>query len=276
MPAKNQSAEFSFISLNTMGAPLKPKRKERYEKMFELLSTCPANVYALQETFHPKHSRTLLDPFENMGVEIVEGGHRDFWKLKTTGSGLTTISYNPVIKQEFYPFAMGRSIDRYANKGVLLTRVVTEAGKEIDLYNTHMQSSYFYRDQNAHVRLRQLEEMADFVRSHSSQNSTIILTGDFNFKETTKEYDFFTNKLWGGSGYDFSEIMRSLKPDLDDPLHTYQKRSNKNLLEKIDHKFMHVGQGWTWNQSQSHSEILNEWDVSDHRPILTKLVFEAY
>jgi exonuclease III len=79
--------------------------------------------------------------------------------------------------------------------------------------------------------------------------------------------------LWHAKGFAFLEIMRSLHPNAAaKPLFTYQHLTRKNLKEKIDHKFMHVPTDWCWDLEKSSTEIL-DWNVSDHAPVLTKLVF---
>lgn len=269
------SFELSFISLNTMGALFKPQRPQRFRRIVDLMSESPAQFFALQETFSSKVTQShLIDRLHHKKFELTRGDHRNLWKLKVTCSGLSSVSMHPVVKTEFKAFSKAKSMDRLANKGVLLTRIEIEPGLEVDVYNTHLQASYLHRNENAKTRMRQLKEVADFIRTHSSPDDTILVLGDFNFKENTKEYTLFTQSLWTDCDYGFVEVMRSLHPDVEShPLHTYQHLKRTSLREKIDHKFLHVGKGWEWETELSSTEIL-DWDVSDHKPILTRLVFQ--
>lgn len=271
----NITLEFSFLTLNTMGAPLKPKLRERYEKISSSIQTSHAEFFALQETFQKQKTHDwIFAPLQKTELFIAHAHNHNLWQLKTTGSGLASLSRHPIVKEEFHKFKASRSVDRLSNKGVLLTRILCNKTFEIDFYNTHLQASYLYRHQNAKTRMRQLRELSEFVQTHSTPKSLIVIVGDFNFKEHTKEYKYFMHELWHAKDFQFLEIMRSLHPDATiKPLFTYQHLTRKNLKEKLDHKFIHVPAEWRWDMSKSATEIL-DWNVSDHAPVLTKLVFD--
>lgn len=265
--------QFSFLTLNTMGALFKPQVSERYQKITASLIKTNAEFFALQEVFHVKKSRDwILGPLQNRNFKIAHAHQFSYRKFKSVGSGLASISKHPITKEEFYSFKFSKSVDRFSNKGVLLTRLMLQDNIEIDFYNTHLQASYLYRHQNAKTRLRQLHELSEFVFQHSSPKNTVIIVGDFNFKENTKEYTYFLDELWHNKHFHFLEIMRSLYPQHKDTLYTYQHLRRKNLQEKLDHKFMHIPDHWKWVKEKSSSEILN-WNVSDHSAILTQLTF---
>ena len=274
MNAKSNTFEFSFLTLNTMGAPLKPRIKERYQKIATEIQNANAEFFALQEVFHVQKTRDwIFTPLAQNSLSMTHAHKYNLWKLKSTGSGLASLSRHPVVKEEFYSYKSSSSVDRLSNKGVLLTRILCNSNFEIDFYNTHLQASYLYRHQNAKTRIRQLHELSEFVHTHSTPKNLVIILGDFNFKENTPEYRCFMNDLWSVKGFSFLEIMRNLHPNpADKPLFTYQHLVRKSLKEKIDHKFMHVPKEWQWDLQNSSTQIL-DWDVSDHAPVLTRLCF---
>lgn len=269
-----QKIELSLLSLNTMGAPFKPKIKKRYQEISKLLNENKSHFFALQETFPQKDTNLhILKPFQEKNFFTATAHEKTFWRLKTVNSGLTSLSYYPIIEQKFQSFRYSQSVDRFSDKGILLTRIQLPCQTEIDIYNTHLQASYLYRNQNAKTRIKQLEVVVDFIHKYSNPKNIVLVLGDFNFKEDTYEYDYFLKAPWFDAGFSFCEIMRNLHPcEKSMPLYTYEHLKKKNLKEKIDHKFLHVGSDWQWHKEESVTEIL-DWNVSDHHPIVTKLIF---
>ena len=151
-------------------------------------------------------------------------------------------------------------------KRQLLTRIQFPNGLEIDWYNTHTQASYRSQKQRSLVREKQIASLLDFMNEHSDGSRPIVLTGDLNINEDNNGYKAIMNA-------EFTDVMRTLKPNKElYPLTTLRK-SNPLRELKLDHVFLKPGQNHQWLPEHSQSEIF-DLALSDHRGVLSKIAFE--
>ncbi len=96
-------------------------------------------------------------------------------------SGLTTLSRWPIIKQASHIFS-GPSyhMEAYMAKAVQYSKIIVNNRMPVHVFNTHTQA--WTNVQAQKIRLLQLQQIADFIRSLDiPKDEPIILCGDFNF-----------------------------------------------------------------------------------------------
>lgn len=275
---ENESNQFSLnhLTLNTMGAPFKPKVKARYQQTAELIrelcTRVPLDVVTLQEAFWHDHTKGSLYHFCEEHFPYFS--FPDDLRGNFSGSGLVTFSKWPIQESRFLKFKKATGSDRFASKGVHLTRLRLAGQQHIDLYNTHLQASYISQKIRSGVRIHQVKEIIDFVKQHSRGQEPSIVTGDLNFDEHNDEYLCLVDVSSKSLPRDgrFLDVMRQLHPDRSRmPLVTLPAIKRRGS-RKLDHVLLQPGKNWKWVRSQSQSEVL-DWKVSDHFPVLSNLVF---
>lgn len=107
-------------------------------------------------------------------------------------SGLLTISKHKILKTDFHPFEHGSGADRLAYKGILYTRILVNNKYPMNLFNTHLQAHYDFKDhRNIRSRLNQIAQLRKLIdlmlETHTNMREEgpnfkepVFLVGDFN------------------------------------------------------------------------------------------------
>lgn len=272
LPEENEPTgdeyELSILTFNTWGLPhpVTSYLGKRVELITE--SIREYDIVNLQETFSRYTSAIATDSgFPN----YVRYDNRS---LLSFGSGLTSLSKHPIIEYDYKEFSSCLSFDCWANKGILFTRIQLPGVGPIDVYNTHYQASQ-YGSEFVDIRLSDNQDLYEFYQKHNEGYLTII-SGDFNFLETSEEYKNFVSK--------FSPVdtFRQINPDL--PGFTYDDKANDLIQDssvrgRIDYIFFlppTVDTNYTVELVDSNIVFTEKLDgvfPSDHFGVVTTLKF---
>lgn len=270
MTSINTMKEFSFkiLTYNIFGSLYLPSTRRRMAAIGQLLvpmaKEYSLDVICLQETFFSSwREKYLIQPWLKKFSSHASTSKQGFYLLD---SGLVTLSKSQIIKSEFFGFSRAKGVDRFANKGVLLTRLQMPDGTELDIYNTHTQASYVSQKTKSPVRIAQVKEILAFVQKHSDAKSHVVLLGDLNLTEDNEEYGVLRE---GG----FTDVMRTLYPNRDSHPMMTLKKSHPLKEKKIDHVFIKLGKNSDWKVQKSDVKIL-DLGLSDHRAVFAEIFFQ--
>jgi endonuclease/exonuclease/phosphatase family metal-dependent hydrolase len=151
----------------------------------------------------PDENHSLLGI--NLGKDLDEDG------------GVVIVSHFPIEPRQAHMLVFKDSTgeDSLANKGVLHVRL--RRGNEcIDVFATHLQAGKGDADA---VRLKQLAQIRDFVRTHSDPRIPVLLLGDMNIRSSAPDYRKMCDIL--NEARRFRDVWPMLRRDLgatNDPL----------------------------------------------------------
>lgn len=254
-----------FLSMNTMGAPLKPKVRDRYHALTERLKqwrgTKDCAVVFLQETFSKRHvdatfATRLAHEFPHQFFHFDAGRG-----LRFVASGLGILSTHPLDDFNFTAFTRATGPDLFSNKGVLSARLQFD-GTSLCLANCHTQASYINVHQPHPVRIHQLGELVACLKRLVRDDESFMLSGDLNFHEEQFEYQHLLQGLAAELNHQIEDVVRVLFPDKKNhPMHSFAWKDAKRA-RRIDHLISGTPQNTrlTWDHV-----TYDDWGLSDHK-----------
>jgi endonuclease/exonuclease/phosphatase family metal-dependent hydrolase len=168
-----------LATLNTWGKPgiLGKDQKNRFARI--AVAVKPFGIVTMQETF-TGYTDAMAKASGFPYVKRTDNG--SFLHLN---AGLLTLSRYRILETDFGKFQQATDFDRFANKGVLFTRLDVPGLGPVDLYNTHYQS--VQSDKAAKIRLHDNAVLEALVKKHSAGYPAFVM-GDFNMKPDSPEY----------------------------------------------------------------------------------------
>lgn len=183
----------------------------------------PFQVVALQEAF-TAHADLIA---KRSGFPF-QAWHRDKAWFDITASGLFTLSNFAQDETDFAPFAQEATWDRFANKGVLFTRLRVPGVGFVDVYNTHYQAEAPY----GKIREHDNAVLAALVKKHDAGWPTFLL-GDFNMTADAAEYRDLQARLAPRDGW--QEVHPDLPGFTSDPSNS--NKPDEKTAKRIDYVF---------------------------------------
>ncbi|MCB9886606.1 MAG: endonuclease/exonuclease/phosphatase family protein [Planctomycetes bacterium] len=182
--AMDAPAPLMLQSLNVFGLPwpLGDDVERRCDAIAERIARERPAVVALQEVW----TDAARTPF------ALDGYHRAFGDGPLgffTEHGLLTLSRFPIVRAAALRFSCAADADRCVHKGLLHTRLDLGEGRQLDVFNVHLQSGA----DNGAVRVAQVRELARFVAGNSS--GPFVLLGDFNCEAGDPEFELMRRLL---------------------------------------------------------------------------------
>lgn len=211
--------------------------KTKSKKIYEYLKNKDIDILGLQEVFYKCDSD--LKKFFNNDYRMI-GKYRFFLKflfIKSNEKTPIITNYKILEKRTYHlPHFPSRL------KRVMTHIVIDYFGKEISIYNTHLEARILK------VKKKQLQKVYDIIKN---DNRPIILMGDFNLTTNNKDFNIFIKKL---------ELigMNRIR------LHEKTLKPSKNNLE-IDHIFI------SKNFSLKSKEVIKDLEISDHYPVIAEI-----
>jgi hypothetical protein len=107
-------------------------------------------------------------------------GGKNILTSKIIDSGLVNISNYNLELVEFINFKNNKSVDKYANKGFLVSKLHISNFKPIIIINTHLQNFYSNFEYNCSIISEQLSILNQYILNLLNLNNDVIVLGDFN------------------------------------------------------------------------------------------------
>ena len=261
--------EFTVATYNVQGRPVLDGTGHKFPLISPLLNRF--DIVGVQECFQ---DHDLLWRQATHRTKLLHGRLKAPWKV--VGSGLSTLARFPMLesKTEFFRDA-SEAQNRLASKGMLMVRLDLR-GKILDLYNAHFDAGASAGAQRS--RKAQGAQLAEFVRSNSPAEHSVIVVGDFNMGPARpgKPWEAF-DPLWYHSEEDarartqtFDRMLRDL--DFQDAA----DRIHGPLLDDVDRVLYRPGTGQTleplsWSRAGDRFVDDHGRPLSDHVPIVVRM-----
>jgi len=261
----NGKKSIRILSFNIFLRPPGIKNHDSDHKAMRLAYFCEKVIHSydiicLQEFFAYGTSRQakFLSYAKNAGFEYSLTLSSKNLINTSIDSGLVIISRYPIIKSERLTFKRGIKTDRFYSKGALYARILCSPNKEINVFNTHLQSGISNSNNTEGVNLsdalvvtrcKQLMALKSFIDSCTEDSSApILLAGDMNvnsrrtFKNgnDSEEYVLMKKILAGEwvaviNHHDTTTVSTASKSQNGTGMNTVSKvvGGNKNFTESV-------------------------------------------
>jgi len=181
-------------------------KNERLEEFLKVMNKF--EIIALQEIFSlgnwRQQSLISMAKLPEFGGFLYHAVSRrsSLFSRKFIDGGLLILSKFPIVEVDYHIYSAGHQIDSWCEKQVLYAKIQVAPGRFIGLFTTHMQATY--NDSNAidqalsdHARMKQVEELAEFVVSKKMDSlSAVIIAGDLNINSKERlRYSCLMEKL---------------------------------------------------------------------------------
>lgn len=185
-----QVDSLSVISWNVFLRPgiLNDGQNERVDSIANWLTNSEADVLVLEEVFHRKSRKKLIDELNSIYPHYTRRGKTGFWGVS---SGLLIFSKDSIIEEKHRYFTKATGSDRMAKKGGIAV-VIQRDSIRIKIIGTHLQAGD--GDERLAIRSEQIEELSQLDKESDSVDLTLFC-GDFNIHQQDKNYLFLLEKL---------------------------------------------------------------------------------
>jgi endonuclease/exonuclease/phosphatase family metal-dependent hydrolase len=166
--------------------------EKRLDVMINNILSIDADIVCLQEVFQVNYKYRIIESLINEYPYYVCCNNKDKDWIDEN-SGLLTLSKYPITDSKFKKYNDRKWHDSYATKGVLATTI--DIGKELYVFNTHLQTMYNTKNSYIKILTKQLNEINSLITEYSKDNDRIILVGDLNINGYTKYYNMLEDSL---------------------------------------------------------------------------------
>lgn len=275
------------------------ERADRVKSIIESIqSDSKIDCIVFNELITPYAQKRVLQDMKDLGFIY------QTTKLSTlfavTG-GIFIVSKHPIIREELNIFKSSSGYDRLSAKGIVYAAIQTDS-MICHLLGTHLQS---WPDQTE-TRVKQVRQMSDFIRSlNINPAEPLLLAGDLNmdFYLNRDQYNYLSNTL----RFILPTISENSHPFTMDPEHNilvgsdlpgkygceedYYKTlkcsccpaefldyilfSEKHLKpSSSESRVILAKTPQPFRMKLTKTKMVDSYDVSDHFPVLAKLVFQ--
>ncbi len=155
-------------------------KRQRAEKIAELLKNSDYDVLVLQEAFHPAARRLIKTGLGDAFPYQIGPANRKF-SVKTN-SGIWILSRHPLTELGSVDYEECEGFDDcFARKGALMVELQFR-GRPVQILGTHLQAGGPH-----HIRHSQYQEMRQLLDKHSRQGVPQLVCGDMNTRRSDVE-----------------------------------------------------------------------------------------
>ncbi len=190
LASSQKKDSLKVISWNVFLRPaiLKDQQLKRVDSIAAKLLAIDADVLVLQEVFHKKSRRRLINALSKSYPYHSKMGRKTFWGVP---SGNCIFSKDSIRSQKFVYYKRAIKADKMAKKGVILVEIEHD-GSAFQIYGTHLQAGG--ASEGVKVRRSQINQIRDMVRLHN-KNKTALFAGDFNITYEDSLYHYAVETL---------------------------------------------------------------------------------
>jgi len=174
----------TVLTYNVWGLPswMNHQPKARYAMIAGTLERLHPDLVLLQEVW--TRSAAAVAPAHG-GWLVAQAPSANFFAR----NGLMVLSRLPISGGEFHPLRKAAFPDSMVRKGALKVTVQAPGGQCLDIWNVHLQSDA------PQVRLRQIEQLAGWVREAEDGQAADLVGGDFNSTPDSPEFKLLSREL---------------------------------------------------------------------------------
>lgn len=160
-------------------------KKDRAKQIGHLLKCADYDVLVLQETFHPKARRIIIDSLKSVFPYIIEPPTTDKITLKTS-SGITILSKHKMRLLGTTTYTDKEGFDnKMARKGATMVEI------EQDGFKYHVIGTHLNAGGPGYVRVAQVQQIKnDLLNKFSNPETLLFIAGDFNIDRYAEKEDY--------------------------------------------------------------------------------------
>lgn len=177
------------VSWNVFLRPaiLKDRQAERVDSIAESILKFDADVVVLQEVFHKKSRKRLIESLSAVYPFHTQMGKTTVWGIP---SGNCIFSKDSIHSERFVYYKRAMKADKMAKKGAIAIEI-THQGNPITILGTHLQAGG--GAEGAAIRKSQIDQIAELSREND--RSPVIFAGDFNIRYQDTLYTYLNRTL---------------------------------------------------------------------------------
>lgn len=190
--AAAEEQKFCVQTFNAYGPAYAGDLEQRTNVVARELDALPCEMIQFQEVWTESHHKSLIAATSSSMPFLSAARFDDFQKPVAGSSGLSTFTSQVLSHQIFQKFSINRDglLDELREvlgviKGVGISRMTLRDDTRFSfrMFNLHLHPS------SEPVRIAQLTQFIDLLDDTEPATNPIIVTGDFNFKPNTIEYE---------------------------------------------------------------------------------------
>lgn len=252
----------SVLSWNVFLRPaiLTDGQLKRVDSIADYLLSADADVLVLQEVFHKRSRKRLIELLSAVYPHHTSRGKKSFFGVP---SGVCIFSKDSILCEKEISYIHSKGNDRMARKGAWMVNL-DHSGRNFTLFGTHLQAGG--GEEGIEIRKKQISQLSEFVADNSN-SATVIIAGDFNI---TKKVSNYTHAL---SSLDASncEVNGDIKSTANFTDHSLTEPSGNSkwidfiLLKNellVNFKSSHIEEPRCYLKKKNQR-------ISDHNPIIT-------
>lgn len=254
----------SVLSWNIFQRPsiLSDQQKQRITPTIEYLKASDCDVLVLQEAFHKKTRMQLIDKLKQVYPHYIGPGKGGLFKINSGVMVFSKYKLNDV-KQKVFKRSSG--MDSRAKKSVFSASLQIDTMK-IQILATHLQA-----EEGIKKNLIRRAQMQDITSLKDTSSHLIIMAGDFNTDRKSQEYDKMLNILNAENDSLSTQIKYSSSIGNN-------KLFKNDIAKWIDYILIDGKPGIqfvsTTIEIPFYQEKGEQWHISDHNPIRSKILIE--
>lgn len=174
----------TVLTFNVWGIPswMNHEPRTRYARIAMALGRLHPDLVLLQEVW-TKSAQAVVPT--SGGWLVAEAPSPNFFRR----NGLVVLSRMPISGGEFHPFSEASFPDSLVCKGALKVTVEAPGGERLNIWNVHLQADA------PRVCLRQIKQLAAWVRDADDGQAADLVGGDFNSTPGSPEFKLLSREL---------------------------------------------------------------------------------
>ena len=174
----------TVLTYNVWGIPswMNKLPRARYARIARELGRLHPDLVLLQEVW--TKSAEAVVPTSG-GWLVAQAPSLNFFRR----NGLVVLSRMPISGGEFHPFSESSFPDSLVRKGALKVTVEAPGGQRLNIWNVHLQADA------PRVCLRQIKQLAAWVRDADDGQTADLVGGDFNSTPGSPEFKLLSREL---------------------------------------------------------------------------------
>jgi endonuclease/exonuclease/phosphatase family metal-dependent hydrolase len=255
--------ELELLSWNVFLRPgiLKDNQLGRVDSICAYLNNTGADVLVLQEVFHSKSRKRLINL---LSVEYQHHTKVGYTSLLGVSSGVMVFSKHEILEEDHTYFKKAKGSDALAKKGGV-SALINYKGEAVQIIGTHLQAGD--GDKRNSIRKSQIVRL----KKLDNQNSIVtIYAGDFNISQTSAAYKYLLNALACHNGSLVGELKNTANFSDHDLFLTTGEPTWIDFILLLNSK---NGDFVSLQIEQPFCLIDHKYErISDHNPIRSKIL----
>lgn len=230
------------------------------------MDTTSADIIGMQEVLHNQivDLQKMIPDYAYTGTGRDDGKQRgEYSPIFFRKDRFTLLDHSQFWLSETPDIPGSRSWDAAITRIVCWAKLEDKkSGEHIYVFNTH------FDHRGVEARQKSIELMTIKI-NEITDNSPVIVTGDFNIRKGSEHYDFMVHNFSENNALTNAELIS--KAPVTDAESTFNGFRTEGVSGVID--FIFVNDDFVVNSYRVDNVIKNGVFISDHWPVISKIVY---